>query len=197
MTSTTWTAQLSCIAPELSEDRRLDIVEELAANAVYDSNTGQLVLTFEVEGATLRQAADAAVRTAGAAVGSKPTRILVMPTDDFIAELSKPAAQDLVGLREIATQFGVSSQRAHQIIQIGPLPDGQPGFPDPVSRLASGPIFTKASVDAFEERWAPFRARRSGGFPRKGAATQPERAAGAPRRSQRKSVSPSRAAVKE
>lgn len=191
MTSTTWTAQLSCIAPGLSEKRRLDIVEDLAANAVYDSATGQLILTFEVAGATLRQAADEAVRTVGAAVGTKPTRILVMPTEDFIAELSTPGAQDLVGLREIAMQFGVSSQRAHQIIQIGPLPDGQPGFPAPVSRLASGPIFTKASVDAFEERWAPFRAKRSGGFPRKGAATPAEGSAGAPRRSQRSPSVPS------
>lgn len=184
----TWTVQLSLNAPGLSEDRRLDIVEELSANAVYDSDTGLLVLTFEVAGATLRQATDEALRTAGAAVGTKPTRILAMPTDDFIAELSRPGAQELVGIREIATQFGVSTQRAHQIVQIEILPDGQPGFPDPVSRLASGPIFTKASVDAFEQRWEPFRAKRSGGFPRKGGPAESQHAGGAPRRGQKSST---------
>ncbi|MGV9803087.1 hypothetical protein ACWDTP_34035 [Mycobacterium sp. NPDC003449] len=184
----TWTVQLSCIAPGLSEDRRLDIVEELSANAVYDSETGKLVLTFEVTGATLRQAADEALRTAGAAVGTKPTRIRIMPTEDFIAELSAPGAQDLVGLREIAAQFGVSSQRAHQITQIETMPDGQPGFPEPVSRLASGPIFTKASVDAFAERWEPFRVKRGGGFPRKGGPAEALGSPGAPRRGQKSST---------
>jgi hypothetical protein len=153
-----WTAQLTYTAPGLDLERRLEIVDALAANAVYDDDTGRLTLTFEVDAATSRQAAETALRTAGAAGGSaahgvtlgRPTRMLVMPTEEFIAEAEHPGALDLSGVAEIAERLGVSRQRVGQLIE-------REDFPTPVSRLAAGPIFTTASVDAFKTRWEPGR----------------------------------------
>ena len=167
-----WTARLTFTMPGLSDDRRLDIVGDLAANAVYDSATGQLTLTFEVPGATLRQAADAALRTAGAAVGVRPTRILVMPTEEFIAETENPPALDLLGVAEIAEMLHVSRQRANQLI-------ARKDFPEPVSRLAAGPAFTRSSVEAWHKRWAPTR-RPQGGRPRREDTATAPSGSGAP-----------------
>lgn len=153
-----WTAQLTYHAPRLTLERRLEIVEALQANAAYDEDTGRLVLTFEVEGTTARQAADSAARTGGAAVSAaargivpaRPTRILVMPTEEFIAETEHPSPMELSGVTEIAEILGVSRQRVNQLI-------GREGFPPSVADLASGPVFTTPSIHEFKRRWEPHR----------------------------------------
>lgn len=149
-----WTVQLSYTAPGIDIDRREDIAAALGANVVYDDSDGRLTLTFEAEGATLRQAADAALRDASTAVldaarglmPAKPTRMLVMSTEDYTAELEHPGALDQVGVAEISDLFGVSRQRAGQLVE-------RPDFPAPVSRLRSGPVFSASSVAAFHQRW--------------------------------------------
>lgn len=153
-----WTAQLSYDAPGLDLERRLAIVEALDANASYDEETGRLTLTFEVDGATLRQGADAALRQGGHAVSAaalglmptRPTRIRVLPSEEFVAEIEHPGALDQVGVAEIAELLGVSRQRVNQLIATD-------AFPPPVSRLAAGPVFTTASIEAFKRRWEPTR----------------------------------------
>ncbi|MCT7373003.1 hypothetical protein [Mycolicibacterium llatzerense] len=168
-----WTAQLTYDAPGLSLERRLEVVEALDANAAYDEDTGRLVLTFEVYGATTaRQATEIAVRAGGAAVGApaggtlpyRPTRILVLPTDEYLAEAANPPPLDLSGVAEIADICGVSRQRAFQLI-------GRDDFPAPIGRLASGPVFTTASIHEFKRGWEP--TRRAGRPPRPPAAGAP------------------------
>lgn len=160
-----WTVQLSYTAPGLDIDRREDIAAALQATVVYDEADGHLKTTFETDAATLRQAADNALRDANAAVLSaarglmtaKPTRMLVIPTETYIAELEWPGALDQVGIAEIADMFGVSRQRAWQLVD-------RDDFPDPVSRLKAGPVFSTASVSAFQKRWQRTR-RPKGGRP--------------------------------
>lgn len=174
-----WTAQLSYTAPGIDPQRREDIAAALHANVVYDDSDGRLTLTFETDGATLRQAAETALRDAGAAVlnaargvmTAKPTRMLVMSTQDYITEMEHPGAVDQVGVAEIADLFGVSRQRAGQLIE-------RQDFPDPVSRLKAGPVFSTSSVVAFHQRWLRTRSPQ-GGRPRKAAGAELERA-GAP-----------------
>jgi len=154
-----WTAQLTYHAPRLDLERRLEIVEALDANAAYNEDTGRLVLTFEVEGTTARQAADNAARTAGAVmttaargiVPARPTGISVKSTEEYIAEAAHPAPVELCGVAEIAAMANVTRQRAFQLI-------GTKDFPAPLDHLKSGPVFTKRSVDEFLERWEPRRA---------------------------------------
>lgn len=57
----------------------------------------------------------------------------------------------LVGLTEIADMLGVSRQRAGQLA-------ATEGFPEPVARLAAGPIYESADVEA----WARTRNTKSG-----------------------------------
>ncbi|GAT07684.1 hypothetical protein H7I77_09960 [Mycolicibacterium novocastrense] len=178
----TWTAQLTYTAPGLTLEQRADIAAELDANVAYDEAAGHLKLTFETEGATLRQASDSALHAAGAAVSAvargavqtRRGRLLVMPTEEFIAEAAHPTRLDLIGLREIADQFGVSRQRAHQLTQLKTLPGGQLGFPEPVSTPASGPIFTQTSVDEFRRRWERTKKPQGGRPPRAAPGTDVE-----------------------
>lgn len=155
---TVWTAQLTYAAPGLDLERRLEIADALKANAVYDDDTGRLTVTFEVDGSTARQATETATRTGGAVVSAaahgiaspRPVRILILPTEEFVAETERPLAMDLMGVREIAALFAVSPQRAGQII-------AKPEFPPPICRLASGPVYTTDSVKAFKKHWDPTR----------------------------------------
>ncbi|MGD9622283.1 MAG: hypothetical protein AB7G47_19840 [Mycolicibacterium sp.] len=153
-----WTAQLSYDAPGLDLERRLAIVDALDANAAYDESTGRLTLTFEVDGATLRQAADTALREGSHAVSAaalglmptRPTQIRVLSSEDFVTEAERPGAVEQMGVAEIAALLGVTRQRVNQLIATD-------AFPAPVSRLAAGPVFTTASVEAFKKRWEPSR----------------------------------------
>jgi hypothetical protein len=53
---------------------------------------------------------------------------------------------DLIGVSEIAALFGVTRQRASEI-------QTRAGFPAPVARLKSGPIWTRASITRFLDDW--------------------------------------------
>ena len=59
--------------------------------------------------------------------------------------------QPLMGFKEIADLLGVSRQRARQLA-------ATPAFPEPVARLAAGPIYESAAVEA----WAKTRNTKSG-----------------------------------
>lgn len=48
----------------------------------------------------------------------------------------------LAGVAEVATLAGVSRQRAGQIVM-------HPGFPEPVDKLAMGPVWIEDEVKAF------------------------------------------------
>ena len=153
-----WTVQLTYDAPGVGAERRAGISGELGGDADFDEDTGRLTLTFEVEGATLRQAADAALSTAATAVGAaargakvgRPKQIRVLSSEDFSAEAAHPGAVEHMGIAEISALLGVSRQRVNQLIN-------RQDFPAPVSRLAAGPVFTAASVEAFRALWEPGR----------------------------------------
>lgn len=66
--------------------------------------------------------------------------------DRFAADLEAPNFPDLLGVTELADILGVTRQRAHAIA-------ARDDFPDPVERLASGPIWTEPSVRAFLTTW--------------------------------------------
>jgi hypothetical protein len=53
---------------------------------------------------------------------------------------------DLVGTTEAAKMLGVTRQRFHELQAAGRLPQ-------PKVELAAGPIWLRAAVTAFEERW--------------------------------------------
>jgi hypothetical protein len=53
---------------------------------------------------------------------------------------------DLVGTTEVAEILDISRQRIHELRKAG-------RFPEPVVELAGGPIWVRATITAFDERW--------------------------------------------
>lgn len=61
--------------------------------------------------------------------------------------LHEPALPELAGGREVADLLGVSKQRLHQLL-------ARDDFPEPVVRLAAGPVWLVNSIHAFERQWS-------------------------------------------
>jgi hypothetical protein len=63
-------------------------------------------------------------------------------------ELARPAYPDLVSGPEAAELLGVSRQRLHQLAR------SHPHFPEPLYQLRVGPLWIRAGIEAFAQRWA-------------------------------------------
>lgn len=138
-----------------------DAIGALSGFAVIVVDDRQVRAEVTVDGTTLRQATDAALRAgrdlaqAAAVPLGQPTQLRVLPADEHDAEISRPPAQELIGYTEAGEILRVSPQRARQ------LATERTDFPAPVATPAMGPIYTRASVEAFAK--LP----RKGGRPRK------------------------------
>ena len=86
-----------------------------------------------------------AVGEAGAAVG-RLVAAEALTAEEADRRLATPDSLDLVGVAEVADQLGVTRQRVSELAR-------QPTSPSPVSQLASGPVWTRASWWAFLDRW--------------------------------------------
>lgn len=154
-----WTAELAYSAPGLSETDTTALSSALPTATVhYQPSADRLHITITVDAATLRAAADAALTTTGTATGLlKPTRMHILPSIDYDTQIAHPPVQDLdlIGVTEIAAELGVSRQRAGQLT-------ADPDFPAPVVHVAAGRLYTRASVQAFHDRWAAIRNTRGG-----------------------------------
>ena len=119
----------------------------------HDTHNGQATLMMQVEASTLKQASEAVLRTAreataatfGTAIASRQLRVLT--SDDHLAELEHPHKQELMGYAEVAEFLDVSRQRVNELATI------HAEFPAPISRLKTGPIFTRESIQRFAGRW--------------------------------------------
>jgi len=73
-------------------------------------------------------------------------RLELLTVAEQEAELARPVIPELVGVAEVADIIGVSRQRASKLAQ-------QRNFPDPIARLASGPVWTRPSLNHFLDEW--------------------------------------------
>jgi hypothetical protein len=146
-----WTALFTYNAAALTSGDISALSDALGGpDITYDDGSGRLQLALEVEASTLDEAAGNALHTAAAATGLlKPIQLLLQTTADFVAQTEHPApiSLDLIGITEIARELGVSRQRAGQLAD-------NPDFPPPVVRPASGRLYTRDSVKAFQKRWS-------------------------------------------
>jgi hypothetical protein len=150
----TWTARITYTAEGLTDEDTAALAKALGgADVAYAA--GRLRVQLEVEASTLQDATDTALRTAAAATGLlKPNGLQIAPADDyFLDQALEPVTLDLIGVTEIAAEFGVSRQRAGKIAQSA-------GFPKPVAHPASGRIYSRSAVKAFQRRWEATRTRR-------------------------------------
>lgn len=148
-TTTTWHATVRTDHGPFNEATAEAIAEGLPGFSIlqHDGDTNTLTVRFDVEAPTLRAATDEALRAVREVGAGRPVAVDVKPLADRIRELEHPAAQELIGLAEIAEILGVSKQRAKE------LADTYPDFPAPIARPAMGPIYLRPSVVAFEQRW--------------------------------------------
>lgn len=147
--------------PDIGEEQLTALAEALPGFGIATADEQHVTAAMTVDGSTLRQATDAALRIArdvhhtGLARVGQPTQLRVLPVDAYDAELRRPQAQDLVGYAEAAKILEVSPQRVAQLAR------ERPDFPAPIASLSMGPVFTSASVETFGK--LP----RRGGRPRK------------------------------
>ncbi len=73
-------------------------------------------------------------------------RVEVNRVEDLLAELERPNAPELVGVAEVAELLGVSKTRVHEL-------SDKAAFPEPVARLAAGPVWSRPAVARFIESW--------------------------------------------
>jgi hypothetical protein len=111
-----------------------------------------------VEANTLRQAIAAALELVEGATGEKATAVEVLPDDVAEARALAPSIPELVGYAEIAEMFGVTRQRARQLVDL-------PGFPAAVVETTAGPLRVRRQVEVWGQTWE-----RKSGRPRKATA---------------------------
>lgn len=150
-----WAVRVTAPVISLTDDELIDAAH-FGATIRFDSAVGLLTAAYEVDAPTLRQATHEALRTARK-LPAKPTRLEVLPLDDWLAEQKAPRAMDLLGTSEVAEVLGVARQR------VGQLLDTRADFPAPIARPSAGPVWTRSSVEAFLEGWS----RKITGRPRK------------------------------
>jgi predicted DNA-binding transcriptional regulator AlpA len=66
---------------------------------------------------------------------------------------SETMSPELAGLAEVAEVCGVSKQMATRYTR-------RPGFPEPVDRLAAGPVWRRSEIEAWAKETLPLRRRK-------------------------------------
>lgn len=84
--------------------------------------------------------------------------VRVIREDVLAEELARPVYPDIIDATEAAEILDVTRQRVHQLLR------DHSDFPRPLYHLRIGPLWLRASVEAFDRRWE-----RKPGRPRKTA----------------------------
>jgi len=82
-----------------------------------------------------------------ATLGGIVVAIEAITIEEADRRLDEPTIPELVGASEAADLLGISRQRVHQ------LHTGNQAFPEPVVEVRMGPLWTRASVEAFARSW--------------------------------------------
>jgi predicted DNA-binding transcriptional regulator AlpA len=67
--------------------------------------------------------------------------------DSYERQLETSNFPDIVSAPEVAEILGVSRQRVHQLI------GAHAAFPTPIVRVGSGPLWLRATIEAFNQSW--------------------------------------------
>src|SRR6266540_4629039 len=145
-----WVASLEADLPtEFSEELADQVVEGLSGYSPTVGGRGSRIgVTMSVDASTDRQAFERA-HTELRRVLDARSKIIdarVQTVDELERELEAPAVPALAGISEVAEILGVSRQRASELA-------GSGGLPRPVADLAAGPVWLRATVVGFNERW--------------------------------------------
>jgi len=148
-----WTTRVEWTTPDLYDEPALDLVMEHLdghdpAIALEHTIDGQHTYsaTITVEANTLRQAIAAAIDLVAGATAETLVGIEAIPQAVYDHRVEQPTIPELVGYAEIADMFGVTRQRARQLVD-------RPGFPVAVIETAAGPLRVRSQVEAWGRNW--------------------------------------------
>lgn len=140
------------------EDRLVDI----------DATTGRIpgvaaTLTVYIEADDPVAAVQAAASVVRPVTEVAPIAVEAIDEQAYLDGADEPNLPDLVSAAEVADQLQISRQRVHQL-------QSTAGFPEPLYRLRTGPVWDARAIEAFATRWD----RRPG---RRAAEAEPRRTA--------------------
>jgi len=152
-----WSVRAEISAPGMTftEGHADEVMDALAANAPavsYDPKAMSIRFCVEADsvGRASRTGLDL-LRSALKAVGIRipPATIVayeIEGLEDLDRRVGKLNLPDLVGVDEVAKMLDVSKQRASELAR-------RANFPKPIARLASGPVWKKASIARHARTW--------------------------------------------
>lgn len=124
-----------------------------AGETTLDVQLSVMADSLESAVAKARAAFVNALRRAGGPKHPDLIEAEVKTAERLDAELATPNVPELIGITELGQLLGVPRQRAYQLSK-------QKGFPEPLTRLASGPVWNKINLTWWLEDWRQRRRRR-------------------------------------
>ncbi len=166
-----WSVELT-IEHVIPEDELVDAVDDLLEDlaprsASASTGRGILIVRMTVTAKKPDEAYEEATHFLMRALFSTGwlmhLRTIVASEIETLAELAagleQPPVPEVIGVAELSEMLGVTKQRVSYLAQ------SQTGFPKPIAKLASGPVWLKPTVMRFVETWE----RRPRGRPKKTA----------------------------
>lgn len=160
---TAWVITIDAAGPDAGPEFAEQLVDSLPSAAAA-AGAGRVSVTFSISARSPAGAVKRGLEVWGSAVpdagsGGQPdlavVRVEVIAEAEHDAQLERPNFPVLLGVAELAERLGVSKARASELARLE-------SFPRPVAQLASGPVWTTASVSGHLEGW-----QRKPGRPRK------------------------------
>lgn len=136
----------------VTDDQAEDLLDALTTHhAAVAHTTDTLIVTLTVAADDPPAAAAAAIAAIDTAApftaGWSAAAVEVLTVEEADRRLDLPAVPALVGVAELADLLEVSRQRASKVA------DTAPGFPAPIARLRSGPVWRRTDLDRFLDGW--------------------------------------------
>lgn len=150
MSENTWQVTVDLDVSGMSDELLGHVGEQLSDNgAAVAGQESHLSVVLTIEAETVFDAGQSgydlvleAVEEAGVEVEAT-LGVEAITAEEADRRLAEPAIPALVAAADAADLLGVSRQRIHQ------LRGEDVGFPEPVDELKQGPLWTRASIEAF------------------------------------------------
>jgi hypothetical protein len=127
----------------LSEDALFDIAE-IGGVAVGRLGGARVDATFTVKAADVTRATERAIAMIVERIPGTVVAVEAMTTDGFDRRLENQT--EIAGVTEVARMLGVTKQRVSSLSKRG-------DFPQPLAKLAAGPVWRAGDLTTFAEGW--------------------------------------------
>ncbi|MGW1192520.1 hypothetical protein [Streptomyces sp. NPDC002559] len=151
---TDWRARVVAEEVKTPTDDQLSTVRSAgsAVAVIHEGDSGVCTVDLRVEAGTLAQATTEALRRVRAAMkeaglAGTLTDVRVCTEAKAYEEEAHPREKNLMGPKEAGAFLGVSRQRVMELLE------KHAAFPQPLARLASGPVFSGESIAIFHHVW--------------------------------------------